>query len=248
MDKPRVAFFDFTCCEGCQLQVVSLEDELVDLLGLIDIVTFREASSAFSDDYDIAIVEGSISRDSEIPRLEYIRKQAKIVVALGACACLGGVNCVKNFQPMEQVLKTVYQDKTSWFDTIPARPIWDVIPVDYQIPGCPIDKKEFLKIVQALLTGQEPKLPNYPVCVECRSKENVCVFDKGMTCLGPVTRAGCGAVCPSFGNYCIGCRGLVDDPNLDSERELLQKHGLDKNDVLKAFNLFDGFYKEIKSA
>lgn len=242
MSKPRVAFFDFTCCEGCQLQVLSLEDELVNLLGLIDIVNFREASSAFSDDYDLAFVEGSISRESEIPRLEKIREQAKTVVALGACACLGGVNCLKNCQQMGQVRELVYGEQAEWVDTIPARPIWSVVTVDYQIPGCPIDKQEFLRVVQALLTGREPRLPDYPVCVECRSKENVCVFEKGMTCLGPVTRAGCGAICPSFGNYCLGCRGLVSQPNLTSEKELLGEYGLSLGDILKAFNLFDGYY------
>ncbi len=242
MSNPRVAFFDFTCCEGCQLQVLSLEDELLDLLGLIDIVNFREASSDFSDDYDLAFVEGSITRESEIPRLEKIRRQAKTVVALGACACLGGVNCIKNSRPMKQVLEVVYGEKADWFDTIPARPLSAVVPVDYQIPGCPIDKQEFLRVVQALLTGREPRLPDYPVCVECRSKENICVFDKGMTCLGPVTRAGCGAVCPSFGNYCLGCRGLVSQPNLTSEKELLAKYGLSSADVLKAFNLFDSYF------
>ncbi len=243
MGKPKVAFFDFTCCEGCQLQVISLEDELVDVLGLINIVNFREASSAFSDDYEIAFIEGSISRESEIPRLKHIREQAEIVIALGACACIGGINCIKNFQDMDKVLKIVYEDKSDWFDTIPARPVEAVVPVDFIIPGCPIDKQEFLGVLQALLSGQIPRLPNYPVCLECRAKENICMFDKGMTCLGPVTRAGCGAICPSFGNYCLGCRGLIDQPNIDSEKDLLKKHGLSAYEVLKAFNLFDGYYK-----
>ena len=248
MAKAKVAFFDFTCCEGCQLQVLSLEDELPDLLRLIDIVAFREASSAASDDYELAFVEGSITRESEIPRLEQIRRRAGTLVALGACACLGGVNCLKNAWPMKQVLDSVYGDKAEWFDTIPARPVGAVVKVDYQIPGCPIDKGEFLRTVQDLLQGREPRLPNYPVCVQCRSRENVCVFDKGMTCLGPVTRAGCGAICPSFGNYCLGCRGLVDEPNLASERELLRKNGLNVEEVLKMFSLFDAYYKEIKGA
>jgi len=184
MAKPKVAFFDFTCCEGCQLQILSLEEELPEILGLIDIVNFREASSAVSNDYDIAFIEGAITRESEIPRIQKIRNQAKILITIGACSSIGGVNCIKNFYPMDKVLQDTYGDKAEWYDIIPARPISAVVPVDYQLQCCPIMKEEFLYLLKCLLNGQTPQFPKHPVCVECRLKGNVCVYDKGMTCMG----------------------------------------------------------------
>ena len=244
--KAKLGFFDFTGCEGCQLEVLNFETELVELLNHVDIVNFREAKTEREDNYEIAFVEGSITRESEIPRLKKIRQQAKIVVALGACACLGGVNCLKNFRPMEENLRIVSGDAARYYDTIPARPISSIVPVDYYVPGCPIDKKEFLKVTKALLLGKRPEIPNYPVCVECKLAGNVCTFDKGETCLGPVTRAGCNAICISNGRHCWGCRGPVDDPNTNSEKEILQKHGLTVEDILNQFRIFNGYLEVSK--
>lgn len=244
--KPKLGFFDFTSCEGCQLEVLNFESELVELLNHVDIVNFREAKTERGDNYEIAFVEGSITRESEIPRLKKIRQQAKIVVALGACACLGGVNCLKNFRPMEENLKIVYGDAARYYDTIPACPISNVVPVDYYVHGCPIDKKEFLKVIKSLLLSKRPEIPNYPVCVECKLAGNVCAFDRGEICLGPVTRAGCNAICISNGRHCWGCRGLVDDPNTNSEKEILQKHGLTVEDILNQFRIFNGYLEVAK--
>lgn len=244
--KPKIAFFDFASCEGCQLQVINLESEIVDLLGLVDIVQFREAMAEKSDDYTIAFVEGSITREKDIPRLKKIRDQASILVALGACACIGGVNCLKNFQPLEEVKKYVYGDKAEWYETFAARPIDAVVPVDYYIHGCPIHKEEFLKVVKALLLGKKPEIPTYPICVECKRAGNVCVFELGMTCLGPVTRAGCGAWCPSHQDNCQGCRGLVPDPNTNAEKEVLQKYGLTVEQALGQFRIFLGYTEVAK--
>lgn len=244
--KAKLGFFDFTGCEGCQLEVLNFETELVELLNHVDIVNFREAKTEREDNYEIAFVEGSITRESEIPRLKKIRQQAKIVVALGACACLGGVNCLKNFRPMKENLRIVYGDAAKYYDTIPARPISSIVPVDYYVPGCPIDKKEFLKVTKALLLGKRPEIPNYPVCVECKLAGNICAFDKGETCLGPVTRAGCNAICISNGRHCWGCRGPVDDPNTNSEKEILQKHGLTVEDILNQFRIFNGYLEVSK--
>jgi coenzyme F420-reducing hydrogenase gamma subunit len=246
--KPKVAFFDFTGCEGCQLQVISLGEELLRVLGLIEVVNFREAISEKRDDYEIAIIDGALSTEEDIRRIKAIRQQADILITIGACACLGGINCLKNFYSKEAVLGGVYGRQAHYFDTIPARPIWAEVPVEYQVRGCPIDQGEFLRIITAVLTGQQPVIPNYPVCMECRSRENVCMYDKGQTCLGPVTRAGCGAICPSYGNFCWGCRGLVDDPNETSEKELLKKHGLSLEQILKAFRMSCGFMEIAKGA
>jgi coenzyme F420-reducing hydrogenase gamma subunit len=244
--KPKVAFFDFTSCEGCQLDVLNVEAELLDLLAAVDIVNFREVKTERGDNYDIAFIEGSISRESEIPRLQKIRNQAKVLVALGACACIGGVNCLKNSLPMAEALKIVYQDNARYYDTMPARPIDAVVPVDYYVRGCPISTEEFLKVTKALLLGKKPEIPNYPVCVECKMAGNVCVFERGMFCLGPVIRAGCNAICVTSGRYCWGCRGLVDDPNLDSEKEILHKYGLTVDQVMERFNIFNAYQEVTK--
>jgi len=243
--KPKIAIFDFGGCEGCQLQIVNLEEQLLDLVGLVDVRQWREAMSEHADDYDIALVEGSITRAGEIPRLEAIRKQAKVLVAIGACAHTGGINAMKNRMPMQQALETVYGDKAAWFDTIPTRPLSAVVPVDFAIPGCPIDRGELLEVVKALLLGKAPTLPTYPVCVQCKMAENVCAFDRGLTCMGPVTRAGCGALCPSNGSRCLGCRGLVPEPAVNAHKEVLAEHGRTVEGILAEYRLF-GSWEEAK--
>jgi sulfhydrogenase subunit delta len=244
--KPKIAFFDFACCEGCQLQVVNLEVEMVDLLGAVDIVQFREAMTEKSEDYAIAFVEGSITRQKDIARLKKIREQASILVALGACATIGGVNCLKNFQPLDEVRNYVYGDKAGWYETFAARPVDAVVPVDSYIHGCPIHKEEFLKVVKSLLLGKKPEIPTYPVCVECKRAGNICVFELGSTCLGPVTRAGCGAWCPTYRDNCVGCRGLVPDPNTNAEKEVLKKYGLTVDQAIGQFRMFLGYSEVAK--
>jgi coenzyme F420-reducing hydrogenase gamma subunit len=240
--KPKVAIFEFGCCEGCQLQLVNLEEKLLDLVEMVDVVSWREASSEHHEGpYDVTFVEGSITREEEIKRLKKIREDSKVLIALGACAHLGGVNCNKNVMDQEEVRRYVYGDKASWFSSILARPLSAVVKVDYAIPGCPIDKEEFLKVVTDLLLGKEVRLPNYPVCVECKKANNICVFEKGLFCLGPITRAGCGARCPSFGARCIGCRGLVDEPNVEAHKEVMRTYGLELEDVIKKYRLFWGY-------
>ena len=239
--KPKLAYFDFTSCEGCQLQKLNCEDELLDILNAVEIVNFREASSERSDDYEIAFVEGSISTPTCVERVKKIRAQAKILVALGACATTGGLNMLKNFQPLDQVREYVYGEQAGYFDTLPVRPVHEVVKVDYKVHGCPMDKGDYLDLVKSLLMGKEPKLPKYPVCVECKMKENVCRFDEGEFCLGPITRAGCGARCPSNNFYCFGCRGLVDNPATEAETSVLKKYGLSPEEVLKKYRLFYGY-------
>jgi coenzyme F420-reducing hydrogenase gamma subunit len=244
MTKPRIAFFSFSSCEGCQLVVLTIEEQLLELVNLIDIVSFREAMSEKSDEYDIAFVEGSITRTSEIERLKTIRETAKTVIALGACATIGGINCLKNQFEMDKVKDIVYGKMADNYDTIPARPIEAVVKVDYRIQGCPIDKDEFIEVTKAILLGKKPRIPDYPVCVECQMKENVCLFEKGMICLGPVTRAGCKAICPTYNDGCVGCRGLIDDPNLSSHKNLLSEHGLTVDEAISQYMMFGGNSKE----
>jgi coenzyme F420-reducing hydrogenase gamma subunit len=243
--KPKAAFFDFAGCEGCQLQIVNLEDEVLALAGLVDIVSFREVMKAHSDSYDIAFIEGSITRESDAERLRDIRKKAAVLVALGACACIGGVNALKNFRDLEKVRAEVYGKDKHLFDTMPTCPVDAIVPVDYYIPGCPINRDEFLKVVKALLMGVKPELPGYPVCVECKLAENGCVFEQGGYCLGPVVTAGCGALCPSNGVGCIGCRGLVHDPAANAEIEVLKKYGLSLEEATGKFRIFTGLQEKV---
>lgn len=236
--KPKIAFFDFTSCEGCQLTVVDSLQDHPELLNVVEIVQFREAMTEKGEDYQIAFVEGSCTRASDEPRLKKIRQQAAIVVALGACAHLGGVNALKALHPLDEVRKYVYGDKADWYETYDARPISAVIDVDYAIPGCPIDRNEFIAVVKALLLGKKPPIPDYPLCVECKLKGNVCLYTKGKVCLGPVTRSGCGAICPSFGASCEACRGFITNPNDNSMREVLTEAGLTVEDITSIYTMF----------
>ncbi len=238
MSKPRIAFFDFASCEGCQLTVVNLEEALLDVLQHVEIVSFREAMKEHSDDYDIAFIEGSCTRASDEERLKKIRGNAKIVVAIGACATMGGINALKNTRPLETVRKEVYGDKWELFDTYRARGVDEVITVDYKVNGCPMTQSEFVKVVKALLTATTPDIPTYPICVECKQNGNVCVFEKGETCVGPITRAGCGACCVNEGAVCWGCRGLIDDPNVDAHKEVMEKYGLTVDELKNKLNLY----------
>lgn len=246
--KPRVAFFDFTCCEGCQLDTLNIDGQsLVDLLNAIDIVEWREvATTGKADHYDIAFVEGSISRESEIPRLKDIRARSGMLIALGSCAHIGGINCLKNHLEMDKALEIVYGEDAKQFDTIPARPISAVIPVDFFVPGCPINTAELVRIIKEVLLGKTPELPNHPVCVECKMAGNVCVFEQGETCLGPVVRAGCNAICVTAGRHCWGCRGLVDDPNIDSQKDVLTRYGLTVDQVVEKFKIYNTYSEVAK--
>ena len=239
--KPKVAFFDFACCEGCQLTVVDSLQTHLDLLSAVEIVQFREAMTEKGEDYLIAFIEGSCTREADEARLRQIREQAAIVVALGACAHLGGVNALKNLHPLADARKWVYGDKAEWYDTYEARPISAVIEVDLNIPGCPIDREEFVRVVKAVLLGKTPPIPDYPVCVECKLKENVCLYQIGKPCLGPITRAGCDAICPTFGDGCEGCRGFIPHPNENAMKDVLAEAGLTVEELMSRMTMFNTY-------
>ncbi len=241
--KPRVAFFDFASCEGCQLQIVNLEEKVLDLVDIVQVVNFREAMKERSDEYDIAFIEGSIMRPMDEERLKQIRMNAKVVVALGACACSGGVNKLRNKWPISEVKSEVYGDAdlegNKLFDVFPTKAINEVVAVDAYIPGCPIDRNEFAKIVTSIALGRKPKLPNYPVCVECKKNENICVFELDQFCLGPVTRAGCNAICPTNGEGCDGCRGFLEDLRVNAMKDVLRKYDVSLDVMMKRFSLYN---------
>ena len=160
--KPKVAFFDFAGCEGDQLQVANLEEDILALLGQVDVVSFREVTKDHSDNYDIAFVEGSCTRLQDEERLKQIRNNAKIVVAFGSCAALGGINCIRNYKDLDDVRRTVYGDQAKLFDTYAARPIDAVVKVDAYIYGCPIDKDEFIQVVKALTPRKKTRYSDLP--------------------------------------------------------------------------------------
>jgi sulfhydrogenase subunit delta len=227
MSKPKVGFFDFTSCEGCQIELTNFGDAaFLELLKHIDIVEFREAMSEKTGALDIACIEGSFSREADRHRLETIRERSKIVIAYGACATTGGINALKNHQI--DYGKCVYGDHANdpHLASSFARPISDAIKVDFKVHGCPMDKYEFLDIVSHLLHGKTPVIPNYPVCVECKRLETPCRVESfNEECMGMLARAGCGPPCPADGIPCEACRGFVDEPNEASFEKMMLRLG-----------------------
>ncbi len=241
--KPRVAVFDFADCEGCELQIANLEEEILDLIEIVDVVSFREVMKEHSDNYDIAIVEGSIMRPMDEKRLRNIRSKAKILVALGACATTGGINKIRNQWMHDEVVRTVYGDASvegnELFNVSKTKALNEVVPVDYYIHGCPIDRDEFKHVITALALGKKPEIPNYPVCVECKKNENICQFELGNFCLGPITRAGCKAICPTNNVPCDGCRGLIKKAETKCVWDILERYNLSYEDIRRRCTMYN---------
>lgn len=237
---PRVAFFELSSCEGCQLQLLNDEERLLDFLALVEPVNFREAMDERSDDYQVAFIEGCVTREDEVERLRMIRERAQILVAFGSCACFGGVNQLKNrFADPDWARRRVYGDFP--VATGPARPLEAVVPVDLRIYGCPVKKEEVERLVSELVLGKTPFVPRYPVCMECKARHNLCLFELGEVCLGPVTRAGCEAWCPSSRMGCWGCRGPSEPANLAELAEVAKRFGVAEESLLDRLECFGGF-------
>jgi coenzyme F420-reducing hydrogenase gamma subunit len=245
--RPKAAFFSFGSCEGCQLQVLSVEDVLLTLVGAVEIVNFREAADDRRDDYDIAFIEGSIVRPEDIEEIQQIRKRAKILVAIGACACLGGVNAIRNRRSTTDLAKEVYGGRQDGvFKTLAeAAPLASVVTVDYEVRGCPIDRAEFLESVRSLLAGTTPWVPGFAVCVQCTMRNTPCLVGLGVPCLGSVARAGCDAICPAYGAPCEACRGFHDAPNFEALGEAFFRHGMPRTQAAEKLQLFNNF-KDIR--
>jgi len=237
--RPRVAVFDFTGCEGCELQLANKEETLAAFLSAVEVVNFREISSAASDDYDIALIDGAISRADEVERLEKIRATAKVVVAMGSCACFGGVNRQKNAYDLDEANREVYGDLPK--ETGLVRAIHEVVTVDLALPGCPVSKDEIERVVQHVVLGVPPQLPVYPVCVDCKHRYTSCLMDKGQLCLGSISRAGCDAPCPAGGLGCWGCRGPAEDCNIEELMAIAERKGFDLVEVKERLGFFGGF-------
>jgi sulfhydrogenase subunit delta len=239
----KAAFFDFTACEGCQLQLLNNEGSLLDFLSLLNVCAFREAMTGATDDYEVAFVEGSITRADDVQRLKEIRRKAKVLVALGTCACFGGVNRLKDrFGDLAKVKRTVYGTKP--ISTMRTHALDELVRVDLMIPGCPIKKEEVEELVTNMVLGKALALPRHPVCMECKARGNVCILELGDPCLGPVSRAGCDAWCPSGGMGCWGCRGPADDANTQELINIMNKRGIPARAILDRLECFGGFERE----
>lgn len=242
--KPKVAFFDFAGCEGDQLQVANLEERLLDLLSHLEVVSFREVHTGHSDDYDIAFVEGSITRPEDEERIKHIRDNCTYLVAIGACATIGGINCLKNFINEQDYREQVYGRHARWYSTYAARPIKSVVPVDVELHGCPMVRDEFARCVKELLKGKIYRPPDYPVCVECKEAGNICRYHKGEMCLGILARAGCNACCVTEGATCWACRGIAPSANIDAAKEVMAMHGFDWMQIRDLMRLYLGNRRE----
>ena len=238
-NRPRIAVFDFTSCEGCELQLANKEETLADFLNAIKIVCFREISTADEGDYDIALIEGAVTRGDEVDRLRAIRARAKVLVAMGSCACYGGVSRLKNAYDLKDANREVYGDLPK--DTLPTRAVKEVVPVDLEIPGCPVSKAEVERIVQHVIWDVPYKLPAFPVCLECKQRYTVCRFEHGQLCLGAITRGGCDAPCPAGGLGCWGCRGPAADPNYEEFFALAKARGFGDREISERMNFFGAF-------
>lgn len=240
MSKPKVGFFDFASCEGCQIELTNYGDgAFLELMNHLDIVEFREAMSEKAEHLNIAFIEGSFTREADRKRLEDIRKRSDVVIAYGACAATGGVNALKNHT--EDYKQCVYGKDANrpHLDSGKALPISAAIKVDYKVFGCPMDKYELLDIVSHLLHGKEPVIPNHPVCVECKRRETICRYEMGDHCIGQVARAGCNAPCPADGIPCEACRGFVEDANEDAlVKVLIEKGGLSEKRAREKSRMF----------
>ncbi|MBN1502839.1 hypothetical protein JW930_04800 [Candidatus Woesearchaeota archaeon] len=237
--KPRVAIFDMTSCDGCQTTILNLEEYLVDIANAVDIVNFRLGTEKVSPGpYDISIVEGSISRQEEVKKIKWIRENSKTVIALGACATHGGPQALSNRLNKKDIHKEIYGNIVPKLNSLDAKGIDQYIKVDHYIRGCPIDKFDFLNILKQFLIGKIPKENTNPVCVECRFNENVCQFMELGACLGPFTYGGCGAICPTNNLPCDGCRGALDDLNLEAGIRIMKKKNIGDDKIKALFRKY----------
>ena len=251
--KPKLAVWKFASCDGCQLSLLDCEDELLQVAARVHIANFPEASRAVvKGPYDISLVEGSITSSHDAERIHKVRRSSKLLVTIGACATAGGIQALRNFASVKEFTSMVYANPEYISTLKNSTPIADHVPVDYELRGCPISKEQLLEFIGALLTGRKPNLPQHSVCMECKLRGNTCVMvAHGTPCLGPVTQAGCGAICPSFDRGCYSCFGPKETPNPSSLSDQLARLGMDRAALSRYYRTFnanaDEFRKESES-
>jgi sulfhydrogenase subunit delta len=247
--KPRLAVFKFSSCDGCQLSLLDCEDELLAVAGAVEVAYFLEATrTEIAGPYDLSLVEGSITTAHDAERIQQVRRQSKALIAIGACALSGGIQALRNFADVKAFTSIVYA-RPEYISTLAtSTSIADHVTVDFELRGCPIHKRQLLEVVAAFLARRKPITPAHSVCVECKLRGSVCVMvAHGTPCLGPVTHAGCGALCPAYDRGCYGCFGPKESPNAPALSGWLARHGVSERDlhrIYRTFNANDPRFRE----
>ena len=241
--KPKLAVWKFASCDGCQLSLLDCEDELLAVTDQVEIANFAEASRAVvKGPYDLSLVEGSITTPHDAERIHQIRRASKFLITIGACATAGGIQALRNFKDVRDFTSLVYATPQYIQTLNKSTPIVDHVRVDFELHGCPINKNQLVEVLSAFLNGRKPNTPAYSVCVECKRHGTVCVMvARGTPCLGPVTHAGCGALCPSYNRGCYGCFGPMETPNTGSLAAGWVRLGATDPDLVRAFRGFNAY-------
>ncbi|MEJ2720392.1 MAG: oxidoreductase [bacterium] len=247
--KPKLAVWKFASCDGCQLTLLNCEDELLTVADAVDIAYFLEASRVVEKGpYDISLVEGSITTKHDAERIQKIRRDSRVLITIGACATAGGIQAQRNFQNIDEFISIVYA-QPGYIETLDtSTAIEEHVHVDFELRGCPINKRQLLEMIGAFLAGRRPAIPTHSVCMECKQRGAVCVtVAHGTPCLGPVTQAGCGAICPSYHRGCYGCFGPMETPNTTSlSAWWTDRLGMGKPDIVRAYGTFNANANEFR--
>jgi coenzyme F420-reducing hydrogenase gamma subunit len=241
--KPKLAVWKFASCDGCQLSILDCEEELLDIASQFEIANFAEASRAvLKGPYDLSLVEGSITTPHDAERIHQVRRVSKYLIAIGACATAGGIQALRNFKDVRDFTTLVYATPQYIQALNKSTPIVDHVRVDYELHGCPVDRYQLLEVLGAFLNGRKPNTPPHSVCIECKRRNTVCVMvAQGLPCLGPVTHAGCGALCPAYHRGCYGCFGPMETPNPSALCAGLVRLGLGEEQLVRAFRGFNAY-------
>jgi coenzyme F420-reducing hydrogenase gamma subunit len=233
----------FASCDGCQLSLLDCEDELLSVAERVRIAYFLEASRAIvSGSYDLSLVEGSVTTPQDAERILEVRRRSKFLVTIGACATAGGIQALRNFKDVKEFTSIVYARPDYITTLAKSTPISEHVPVDFELRGCPINKRQLLEVVSAFLHRRKPNVPAYSVCLECKRRGTVCVMvARGTPCLGPVTQAGCGAICPAYARGCYGCFGPMETPNTQSLSAAWSKLGMKHDEIARAYRGFNAY-------
>ena len=248
--KPKLAVWKFASCDGCQLSLLDCEDELLAVAGEIEIANFPEASRAVvAGPYDVSLVEGSITTPHDLERIQEIRKDSKFLVTIGACATAGGIQALRNFKDVNEFISLVYAHP-EYIDTLDkSTPIAEHVLVDFELRGCPISKSQLLEVLNAFLNHRRPVIPRHSVCVECKLRGTPCVMvAQGIPCMGPVTQAGCGAICPAYHRGCYSCFGPQETTNTESLSDRWkQALQVPSDGIVRAFRGFNAYSEAFKN-
>jgi coenzyme F420-reducing hydrogenase gamma subunit len=248
--RPTLAVWKFASCDGCQLTLLDCEDQLLTITGAVNIAYFPEASRAMAEGpYDLSLVEGSVTTRHDAERIVEIRAMSKTLITIGACATAGGIQSLKNWANVDDFISIVYAHP-EYIDSLEtSTPISDHVDVDFELRGCPISKDQLIEVIDAFLTGRKPNTPTHSVCVECKLRGTQCIMvAHGTPCMGPITQAGCGAICPAFNRGCYGCFGPAESPNIDSLRQAWQSLGVSDADLVRALRTFNAYAPEFREA